>query len=103
MVRFTSKIPQARAQAHERASIVVRKTVFDIEAAAKSRAPVDTGNLQNSIAGEMKGPLSGEIRATADYAGSVELGTSKAPAQPYMVPSAEEHRAAFKAAMKQIL
>ena len=103
MVKFSSRIPSIIAGLEAKASVVVRKTLADIEAGAKDKAPIDTGNLQNSIAGEMDGPLSGKVIAGADYAAYVELGTHKAAAQPFMVPSAEEARAPFKAALKQIV
>lgn len=102
-VSFSSKIPKLIAGLEGKAALVVRKTVSDIEAGAKVKAPVDTGNLRNSISGGMTGPLTGKVEATADYAQYVELGTHKAPAQPYMTPAAEEARASFKAAMKQIV
>ncbi len=66
----------------------VRKTVFDIEASAKMKVAVDTGNLMNSITGSADG-LSGEVGTGVDYAVYQEYGTTKMPAHPYMTPAAE--------------
>lgn len=66
----------------------VRKTVFDIEATAKTKVAVDTGTLMNSITGSADG-LSGEVATGVDYAAYQEYGTSKMPAHPYMTPAAE--------------
>lgn len=69
----------------------VRKTAFDIERDAKVGAPVDTGNLQNSISTEFSG-LGGDlleaiIGPTAEYGLYVELGTSRMAPQPYLGPA----------------
>ncbi len=66
----------------------VRKTVMDIEAIAKTKVAVDTGNLMNSITGTADG-LSGTVATGVDYAAYQEYGTSKMPAHPYMTPAAE--------------
>lgn len=102
-VSFSSRLPAVIAGLEAGAGLVVQKTVSDLEAAAKSNAPVDTGALQNSITGEMTGALSGQVRATAEYAAYVELGTRKMSPQPYMTPAAESVRPAFEAAMGQII
>lgn len=70
------------------ASKAVAKTAHDIEADAKIAAPVDTGNLQNSISADI-GVLSAEIGPTAEYGRYVEEGTSRMAPQPYMGPAAE--------------
>lgn len=66
----------------------VRKTCFDIEAAAKMKAPVDTGNLMNSIVADVDG-LNGTVSTGVDYATHQEYGTHKMAAHPYMTPAAE--------------
>lgn len=101
---------------------VLVSLAFDIEAAAKQNAPVDTGALRSSIytvtqdsdnytqaSGEAMGKAwtqggriseverlpapSGKavavVGASVEYAGYVELGTSKMDAQPYLIPAAE--------------
>jgi HK97 gp10 family phage protein len=54
------------------------------EAAAKGRAPVDTGYLRSSIGVRSTGPYSGALEARADYAVHVEYGTRRMRAQPFM-------------------
>lgn len=76
----TTTLPKVRA--------AVRKTLFDIEQDAKATAPVDTGNLRNSISTEVEyGGMGGEVGPTAEYGIYVELGTSRMGAQPYLGPA----------------
>lgn len=98
------KFPQIAAAMPEKTSQVVRKASFDIEGQAKSRAPVDTGALKNSISTEFENNgLTGIIAPHVEYATYVEFGTKRMSAQPYMVPAAEAVAPAFIAAMKQML
>jgi HK97 gp10 family phage protein len=76
------------ARAVPTASRAVAKTAHDIEADAKGLAPVDTGNLRNSISSDI-GVLSAEIGPTAEYGLYVEEGTSRMAPQPYMGPAAD--------------
>jgi HK97 gp10 family phage protein len=102
-VRGHSDFGRIAAQLEPKASAVVRKTAFDIEADAKQRAPVDTGALRNSIQATMTGDLSAEVMPGVNYAVFVEYGTSRASAQPYLTPAAEAHRQPFIDAMKAIV
>lgn len=78
-----------------------------IEADAKRRAPVLTGNLRRSIHHEVV--LQTESRAVAtvgtdvEYAGYVEFGTSRMAAQPYLRPAADENTAAIEAAVSAVI
>lgn len=71
-------------------STVVRKTAFDIERDAKIFAPVDTGNLRNSISTTAVA-LSAEIGPTAAYGAYVEYGTSRQAPAAYMGPAFDRH------------
>lgn len=102
-VTLYSRLPQIAAQMPAKAGAVVQKTVMDVEAGARSAAPVDTGALQNSIQGRMTGQLDGEVTTGLEYSMYVEYGTYKMAAQPYLVPAAEQARGPFIAAMKQIV
>lgn len=63
---------------------------------ARSLAPVDTGELVSSIQAE---PVTQEgeeamgcVRAAADHAACVELGTGHQPARPFLFPACQAHR-----------
>lgn len=104
---------------------LVRAAAFQIEGGAKSRAPVDTGFLKNSIYTRTEdssdaAPMGGGLGQTlfpeveapghnealvavgATYGIYVEYGTSRAAAQPYLTPAAEAVRADFIAAMQRL-
>lgn len=69
----------------------VMRSTLNIQAGAKKRAPVDTGRLRNSIATEIeRDGLTGVVGTNVEYAPFVEWGTSKMPAQPYLLPAHEE-------------
>lgn len=65
--------------------------VEDVADDARRNAPVETGELQDSIHGEVVG-TEGRVSATADHAAYVELGTSEMPAQPYLRPAVYKKR-----------
>lgn len=74
------------------AAVAIRKTAADIQADAQVLAPVDTGNLRNSIGTDIAGDgrfgvIEAEIGPTADYGAYVEYGTSRMAPQPYMGPA----------------
>lgn len=87
----------------ERASVVVRKAAFDTEAGAKALAPVDTGNLRNSITTTVQGDgLRAGVVATASYAFWVETGTSRMSPQPFMGPATDRVEPNFHEAMRRL-
>lgn len=120
-----------KAQARRKAEQIVRKTAFDIEAAAKANTPVDTGALKNSIytatdknsnyseaaetarsknpkanilvEGEKPESLTATVGPSVDYGIHVELGTHKKGARPFLGPAAEGARPAFLKAMESLL
>lgn len=73
------------------------------EGYAKKLCPVDTGNLRNSIAHEMRGENTVAVGTNVHYAPYVELGTRKMRAQPYLRPAVENHRKEYEAIAKQEL
>lgn len=81
---------------------VVRKTAFEIESVAKSRAPVDTGNLKASISTMVDGPAHAVVGTNVEYAPFVEYGTRHMAAQPYLIPAAEQARPKFLDACRRL-
>lgn len=66
------------------------------QASAPGEPPAtDTGVLVNSISGDAElrgGVVLGAIRATAQYAAWLELGTRRMAARPFLVPAVERNR-----------
>lgn len=121
-------LPEIAAKIDDVAGKVVRKSAFDIQAAAQATAPVDTGFLKNSIyvvmrdvstystvqAPEADQALLPEvdkpaesttafIAVAANYGLYVEYGTSRAAAQPYLTPAVELVKPQFEKAMDKII
>lgn len=110
-VTVRSRIPQLGAALQQRASQVVRKTAFDVEASAKTFVPVDTGNLKEMIQAQKLDKTLYVVNAGTEYARRVEFGFKGADSlgrvydqagQPYMRPAAGKHQEGYYAAMKQI-
>lgn len=96
-------LPRLRGEMRDAAARAVARAAHDVEAAAKQRAPVDTGALRNSIQTWFDGDLRAFIAPHVEYAIYVEYGTRRMAARPYMAPAAEQVRPAFIAAMKEIV
>ncbi|MEO1959592.1 MAG: HK97-gp10 family putative phage morphogenesis protein [Paracoccus sp. (in: a-proteobacteria)] len=94
-------LPAARA--------IVAKTALDLEAHAKSRAPVDTGTLKNSIQATQVGGngVSGSVRwrvvVGADYGMYVEWGTVHMAAQPFFQPAIQAVTPQFLRAIRSLI
>lgn len=106
-----------KAQVDQIKDIVLEIIGGKVEGYAKDLAPVGTpestgiagylgGSLRNSIRHDVEGD-SVNIRAggvdgiyrVVDYAGYVELGTSKMAAQPFLTPAVEDHMAEYEQIM----
>lgn len=62
-----------------------------VENEAALRCPVDTGRLRNSLTHKLSGDNKVEIGSDVEYAGYVELGTSKNPRpKKYLRPALED-------------
>lgn len=79
-------------QAVERA---LTRIGLQAETYAKRECPVDTGNLRNSITNAVD-DKSAYVGTNVEYAPYVELGTSRAKAQPFLKPAATEHTDVYK-------
>ena len=100
---LTAALVKSEEKVTAMAGLAVAKTALDCEAAAKRKAPVDTGALRNSIGTSIAGDrMSAEIGPTVNYAPYQEYGTSRMAAQPYMGPALDEVTPGFVSAMEQI-
>lgn len=104
---LAADLAAAGRQVKQGARTVVAKTALDVERTAKELAPVDTGNLKSSIGhSDLRAGSSdqmvAEVGPTANYGIFLELGTSRAPAQPFMGPAADRHTPGFEQAMQQL-
>ncbi len=80
------------ARACERA---LTRIGLQAETYAKRECPVDTGNLRNSITNAVD-DKSAYVGTNVEYAPYVELGTSRAKAQPFIKPAATKHSDVYK-------
>lgn len=85
-------LPQMSALLEKKLDRGLAKIAKDIERDAKTRAPVDTGNLKSSIGSGRVDHLLYEIVAKANYAAFVEFGTVRMGAQPFLGPAVERQR-----------
>lgn len=81
-----SGMPDILSDAERKITAAVERGAQTVCAAAKEMCPVDTGTLKNSISAEAD-KMSASVSANTDYAAYVEFGTSRAAAQPYLVPA----------------
>jgi len=65
----------------------VRDVVLIVEAEAKKRCPVDTGNLRSSITPVVESWAAGYVGTNTHYAPYVEYGTERMRAQPFLEPA----------------
>lgn len=105
--QFANHVRAAQGRVGARAAAAVRITTLSIERDARILAPVDTGNLRNSITSEFDGDgrfgaATGTTGPTASYGGYVENGTSRMAPQPYLGPAFDRHTPVFYNAMDQI-
>lgn len=84
---------------------VITKSCEDVVALAKTRVPVDTGNLKNSIEADLSkiNDLEATVGSNVDYSLYVEMGTHNMPAKPYMTNSFEEVAAQFQAVVQRVI
>ena len=89
MVRLiANKSKQARIATNRELDLSSKR----IERMAKTKAPVDTGALKNTIFSAKAGDLTYKVTAPQHYAFFVEKGTRRMRAQPYLRPSLDAER-----------
>lgn len=102
-----SRLQTAGGRVGAKAAAALRKTAYDIEADAKALAPVDTGNLRNSISTTITGDgrmgvMTVEVGPTAEYGVHQEYGTSTQPGTPFMGPAFDRRVPLYTAALAKI-
>ena len=74
------------------------------EGYAKKLAPVDTGNLRNSITHEVDdGEPAAYIGTNVEYAPYVCLGTIHTKAQPFLKPAVNDHKDEYRKILENFL
>ena len=89
---YSKDVKSVYEQARERSLEIIGLTA---EKYAKEIVPVDTGRLRNSITHEVDGKEV-FVGSATEYAASVEYGTVKQKAQPYLRPAATDHASTYK-------
>lgn len=86
LARMKANLERAGTKIHDAAVQAVADEVEEIQRDARRLAPTDTGKLRRDISAEDH-ELKGEVRSKVRYSKFVEHGTSKAKAQPFMMPA----------------
>lgn len=94
--------PRIIAGLEAKAEAIAAKTAMDLEAHAKTRAPVDTGTLKNSIQATRIGKAHWRVTVGVEYGLYVEYGTVKSRAQPFFQPAVLAVAPAFLRALKGV-
>ena len=103
-VQFTDnskEIIEAMQQSTVRA---LEKCGLTAEGYAKKLAPVDTGNLRNSITHDVDdGEPAAYIGTNVEYAPYVCLGTIHMKAQPFLKPAVNDHKDEYRKILENSL
>ncbi len=103
---WDSRIPSIAAQLDERVDAALRLGAESIEQDAKGRAPINTGRLRDAIHTERTGEGEYTVIAGDDgvfYGHLVELGTTRTPAHPFLIPALEARRSTVLASVNAAL
>ena len=91
-VQFTDNSKEVLEAMQQAAVRALEKCGLTAEGYAKKLAPVDTGNLRNSITHEVDdGEPAAYIGTNVEYAPYVCLGTIHMKAQPFLKPAVADH------------
>lgn len=102
-----SRIAASTGRVGAGASAALRRTALAIEADAKALAPVDTGDLQNSVSTTITGDgrhgsMTAEIGPTVEYGIYQEFGTSTQAGTPFMGPAYDRQVPGYTAALAKL-
>jgi HK97 gp10 family phage protein len=99
----TRELDRISGELEARAERLISATAFQIQADAKTFAPVDTGALRASIHVEPQAErLTRQIADGVEYGIYQELGTYKMAAHPFMVPAVEKVRSKFLSMWREL-
>lgn len=96
-VKFTSNRAAVLAAVSAANSRALEIMGGKAESYAKQLAPVDTGNLRNSITHQQVDGNTEIIATNVEYAPFQEFGTRYIKAHPFLRPAAENHGPEYKA------
>lgn len=105
---LAADLTAASGKAQRMAGAAIRKAAHDVEARAKTSAPVDTGALRSSIGVDLSfGQLQAVVGPTVHYAPYIEYGHRAGRAgfvapRPFMGPAAESVIPSLAEALEQI-
>ena len=88
----TKVLDRIAANLGKNADQIVHSLAFEVEATAKTLAPVDTGALKNSINTKKVKESLYHVQDGVHYGIYQEYGTSRMAAQPFMTPAIERVR-----------
>lgn len=101
--RLQDDVPRLRTTMEQRAEMFVAKAAMDVEREMKTRVPVDTGFLKNSIQAARTGPAQWTVTVGAEYGLFIDWGTARMPARPFVAPSVAAVSPNFLAAMRTLV
>ena len=96
-VQFTDNSKEVLEAMHQAAVRALEKCGLTAEGYAKKLAPVDTGNLRNSITHTVdEEEPAAYIGTNVEYAPYQELGTINMTANPFLKPSVADHANTYR-------
>lgn len=103
-VRVVSNVAKIGEELDEAVENALNDIGMVCERYAQDKTPVDTGRLRNSIDYEVKSSENAVyVKTDVNYAGFVELGTSRQKPQPYLRPAVSNHIDEYRAIVKRNL
>lgn len=100
-----SRIPQIAASIQPRVEAAMRSGAEAIAESAKARVPVLSGELRDAIHVDAQDEGYYVVAGDDDafYGHMIEFGTSRFPAEPFLIPAAEEQREPLENAVSAAL
>jgi HK97 gp10 family phage protein len=94
--QIAAKMEVYKKQVAQAAAKALAEHAAQVAEDAKALAPVDTGELRDSIEVVKTDDLHYQVVAMAPYAIEVELGTATQAAQPFLFPAMEANKSDLK-------